>query len=823
MEFKDYLYLIKKRWHIFIIVMFIVFAIHHLYVNQQEPVYEGTARVIVSGDAYGPAMPAGIDYPYNTPQYLGWYKVNTNKMSIMSLQVLGNAAVLLIGDELKNAASAKNEKPAPAVEDDLKNNPTSKWIVKYKDYPYFVKFRKTNLFLNMKSNALHEAEDIVKAEKEASGITGAPASTDPDQKAREILIKSITHLLRSSVSLGGDEDENKMPNEIVNVSFQNPDDRVVVAIPNAVAFAAMEYHRRERDDRIADTIKALEADQALAKSQFETMKKKNFTTIKEYREKSQQGQSEGIPWQFGKGYAEMQTLLAQQVMSLEEQKRGLENQSLRLKEEQDSKRGELLPDSIAYKKFDKDLQSGTYSTPQIDRLRGDTGSLEATLESLRNGPPKRTDVHPSVAPLLQKKKKLDEELAAALAAETDRRANRINEEVQNLDTELRIVEKQTEDLAALISGKVGEIRRLNDLDLMFQQTEFDTERMSKKVIRLEEWKDTLALRQESLKSSKSAIEIYEACSSPRMLPKKGEKFQDYILTAILALIAAIFLIYFMEYIDTRITTEYDVRRHMNLPVISVIPECKAPEVLLTTASPTSLVSERFNTTGTVLRTMMQEKGHKTVLVCSAKPQEGKTSVSVNLAIALSRKGINTVLVDTDMRKPRVHTVLNLPNAVGLSTLLEGKFEVKQIVDNILGESQEEAYNLRDYLLPTEFPNLRVLPSGPIPANPVEFLESNNMRLIIERLKHESEIIIFDSPPMNSVGDGLALASVLDTSLIVVGSRKVEQQEATWMKHLLSSTQASIAGVILNRSHELGKSEYYYYYSYKEGKKVRRTV
>jgi Mrp family chromosome partitioning ATPase len=235
------------------------------------------------------------------------------------------------------------------------------------------------------------------------------------------------------------------------------------------------------------------------------------------------------------------------------------------------------------------------------------------------------------------------------------------------------------------------------------------------------------------------------------------------------------------------------------------------------------MAEIFNTTATLLRSLIAEKHYKNLAVCSALPREGKTTVALNLSIALARKGLNILLVDTDLRRPHIHNLLGLPNNVGLSTILEQKLEEKQILNDVLDIEETVRYNLRDYLLQTsvpQLPNLRVLPSGPLTQNPIHIIESGSMNGLIERLKRESDLIVFDTPPVMRVADALSLATFCDACLLVLASGQIEHNEATWTKHLFNNIQTDMLGVLLNKSRRGRRSVYYKYY-YHETKKIKR--
>lgn len=813
MEFKDYLYIIKKRWFVFILVLLIVFAIHWLYVSDQEASFEGVSRVMIT-----PANNnVGIETvkPFESNFREQWIAFQRAKSSLVSFPVLEGAARCLVNGTRKEVK--ENEPPNgktswnEVLDEKEKELP---WIAEYRDEKWNKAFKDTTWYMNIAANAQKQAVQIVGNASETKKVLS---------EKYDIIVKSLYRVFRNKVDILSDEIELKQPTEIVGIRYEDKNPQIVEAVVNAMAVSAVEYQKIVRKKVVKDLIEYAKAKQQKARDDRQKLHDELTALIENQRKQfMEKNGKEGVWLRYGSDYQSSMKSLQTQISQLETQLREMKAQIIELDEQWEKLNTAKDPDSEESRKYARDVQSGMVVTPEIAAVQAKLNEVENRLAAQKEGPPRRTDKHPTVARLIKARNKIRLQKEQAVARAIKQRLDMIAEEANDLSERRTIVEKQKEELEKNVQLKIAEMKRLSELQTRMELINHTLKEVGSEIVNLDRRLEDLNYSRKAIESSRNTIEIYEPCQSANPLPKKGEKPQDYILTAVLALIASTFLVYFMEYLDTRIASEYDVRRHLNLPVIGVIPEMKIPNILLTTSSPTSEMSERFNTSGTLLKNMMQEKGQKTLLVCSAKPQEGKTTVSVNVAIALARKGINVVLVDTDMRKPKMHTLLNLPNAVGLSTLLEGKFEAKQIVDNILGDMQEEAYNLKDYLLPTEFPNLRVLPSGPIPANPVEFLESSNMKLIVERLKREAELVVFDSPPINTVGDGIALASLLDTCVVVIGAKQVEQQEASWMKHMLSSTQASITGVILNRSRQVMRNEYYYYYN-KDRKKVKRAL
>lgn len=288
----------------------------------------------------------------------------------------------------------------------------------------------------------------------------------------------------------------------------------------------------------------------------------------------------------------------------------------------------------------------------------------------------------------------------------------------------------------------------------------------------------------------------------------GPAYRGAGLWILMAVVVALGAAYVKELIDTNIYTDYDMRRHLNLPVLSLFPRLPRGESpLLTAISVKSPLAEAFHRAATILRTMMAEKKSRTVMVTSAVPREGKTTISVNLAIAFARKGLKTMLIDADLRLPEIHELFKLDRSTGIATLLAA--------------GPDAALRFAEYVRPSGVEHLDILVCGPTPAEPVALLESHAMKVLVGELKAQYDVIVFDAPPVTNVGDPLILAGLVENVVLVVGSGLSERRGVTWAKHLLGTVKANVVGGFLNFARRHGSDSYYYYYYYGYGtKKVR---
>jgi capsular exopolysaccharide synthesis family protein len=277
---------------------------------------------------------------------------------------------------------------------------------------------------------------------------------------------------------------------------------------------------------------------------------------------------------------------------------------------------------------------------------------------------------------------------------------------------------------------------------------------------------------------------------------------------------------FLEYLDDTIRSAEDVENLLHLPALALIPSVgglkkrrsllpasntlqrrngngKALPELLIDAEARSPLAEAYRQLRTSVLLSTAGRSPKTLLVTSSVPSEGKTTTSVNTAISLAQTGANVLIIDADMRRPRLHSTFEMNNRRGLSTILSSDMSEADILGVI--QQHEES-------------GLQLLTSGPIPPNPAELIGSEQMRRLITILKTSFDHIIIDSPPIASFTDGVLIASMVDGVLLVVHGGNTSRSVVRRSRQLLNDVGAKIFGVILNNV-DLQRQNYYYYNHY----------
>ena len=314
------------------------------------------------------------------------------------------------------------------------------------------------------------------------------------------------------------------------------------------------------------------------------------------------------------------------------------------------------------------------------------------------------------------------------------------------------------------------------------------------------------------------VQVHAPTDESKRINRQSLTVGALALSVLMAVFFALGVVYVLEYLDTRMKTEQDVRRYLGLPLLGLIPTQRKP--LVTSEGSSAETAEIFNTAATLVRATARELGMKSFIVTSALAHEGKTTVAVNLAVSLARKGAKVVLVDGDLRGPRIHSLLGLANRTGLTTVLESRLDSARILEEVLSDSERGGARLGavEALVETGIENLSVLPSGPVNDDPVALLESDRMPLLLKELSSAADFVIFDTPPVNLVGDALSLANHADGCIFVVGAGLAQHSDVAWAKHLLSNVQANLLGVFLNRSARQRTGGSYYRYYYQKGRR-----
>jgi len=427
---------------------------------------------------------------------------------------------------------------------------------------------------------------------------------------------------------------------------------------------------------------------------------------------------------------------------------------------------------------------------------------------------------------------------------------KVTQQIEQLEGELRASHQRV--LVTLDNNYRSAIQREDSLRKAFMQQREETMQQNHAAIDAKmlqadidsnrQLLDSLLQSQKGVEVSqagmlKNNIRIAEASPMPRT-PVLPRRMQNILLSALLALMGGVGLVLFLDYINNKIESVEDIDRYLRLPALGVIPAldqggkarrllskaasvhshnggdnggtnggnnggsngkelapamASAGSVILTQVETNSSIAESYRQLRTAL--MLSSAGHapRTLLITSSQPAEGKTTTSVNTAISLAQTGAAVLLVDADLRRPRVHRIFNLKNNAGLCNYLAGECDLSSLIQ-------------------VAMPNLYVLPVGPLPPNPAELLGSPKMKQMIETLSVNFDYVVIDSPPVSSFADSLILSALVEGVIIVVKAGMTPREMAQRTKAHLQSVGAKILGVVVNQI-KLQPHDYYYYSTY----------
>ena len=290
-------------------------------------------------------------------------------------------------------------------------------------------------------------------------------------------------------------------------------------------------------------------------------------------------------------------------------------------------------------------------------------------------------------------------------------------------------------------------------------------------------------------------------------PSKPRKKFILALALVLGVVVGVGAVAGRDAIDGSLRTVDEAESYLELPALATIPDRRDTKVLRSSKKRHSLVlvdapdspeAEAFRTLRTSISLLGKESEFRSFLFTSAIPGEGKTFVALNFALSLAQQGLETVIVDADLREPRIETALQSEGErAGLTALLSGQID------------------LNDAVRATEHDNLILLPAGQRAPDPAKLLGNKQFENMVENLLREFDRVVIDSPPVNAVSDALLVAAAADATCLVVRAGKTPKRAIRRAISQLHVAHASVAGFVFNRLPIQGRSAGYYYYYYGE--------
>jgi capsular exopolysaccharide synthesis family protein len=426
----------------------------------------------------------------------------------------------------------------------------------------------------------------------------------------------------------------------------------------------------------------------------------------------------------------------------------------------------LRASNISENSFSEVLKDPTIQA-LVQQRNGFQMELTDALRTLKEG-------HPDIKELRSRLGSLDE---------------RIAEQVSNirvsLQTDFDIVSRRERSLYA-------NIQQLKEETISLSKQTLELDRLEREYNQNKAFlEDMLARSNEADISSTNSVNNVRVIepARPPTGPYSPNVRRTLALSSFLGLFFGIGLVLGLDYLDHTLRTPDQVERYVGLEVLAALPKM--------TESNARVLREAFQSLRTAIMLAARGEGCQVVMVTSAVPEEGKTTVAFNLAKVLATGGSKVLLIDSDLRKPRLHRLIKAKNVRGLTSVVLGERAASEVVHRV-----------------PNVPNLELITSGPLPPNPPELFGKETFRRLLEEASNTYDWVLLDSPPVASVTDPVICAGRSDLVVLVVQYGSTRRQVVREALRLLSRTGVRVAGAILNKI-DVERDHYYYtgYYSY----------
>jgi capsular exopolysaccharide synthesis family protein len=422
-------------------------------------------------------------------------------------------------------------------------------------------------------------------------------------------------------------------------------------------------------------------------------------------------------------------------------------------------------------------------------------------------------------------------LKAKLDSMREELKSEIEKAVDHAESEYRSDIKKESSLKTLLEKQRADVVRMNSDAILYNSLDIEVENKRKLLNSLVERQNEalVSARIGGLKTSNiSIIDRGEVPGDP-VSPKKK---RNLILAFLIGILGGGGLCFFLEYLDNTVKGPEDVERLAGLPSLGVIPylppegirkrkrygfyskykysdgtqnpgeEANSPAIqeieFVNESYPKISVSEDYRTVRTSILLSQTESPPQTIAISSSMPQEGKTATVTNMAVSFSQLEKRILIIDADLRKPRLHRLFKIKNVGGLSGYLTGRVSIKDVIQE------------------TSHENIWIISSGPIPPNPAELLNSERMKELLNDMKEKFDVVLLDTPPILAVVDALIVSSLSDSMVFIIKAGKTARLPFLRAVEELKQAKTKIIGVVFNEvkiKERESYSPYYHYYRY----------
>jgi capsular exopolysaccharide synthesis family protein len=671
-----------------------------------------------------------------------------------------------------------------------------------------------------KEVAIKTQVEILKSRTLAEGVVDAILSS-PDKKAFENMMtgKNGIPLTRSQIAKSLQSNLKVTPirdTDLIEVKVTAKDPRMAALLANTVAAEYRQESLQLSRGEITEVRQFLQEQLKIVQDSLRLAE----DSLKNYMQEEEVSALPEETSELVKQLATFESLFNEAKIELEANQKRLEHMKKQLSE----RKSQML---------DEVTQT---TSPMIQKLREEITELEAMrAEYMAQGV---EETHPKMQQILTRiketKAKLIEETTQLISREptlTDplSYSQELLGKILTLEVEMQSLSAKADGLHRIVNRYSEKMNMLPDKSLKLARLQRSTKVGENIFLMLKEKHEEARIKEAGQIGN---VRIVDQAIPPES-PIRPKKKLNVLLGSFLGLLLGGAVTLLLESLDTSLKSIEEIE-NQGLSVLGHIPKIrrtkkvkrsgkeqtqvqdeevgKVTSNLITHFAPKSPVSEAYRTFRTNIQFTNLDSPPQTILVTSPGPGEGKSTTVANLAITFSQMGTKTLLMDTDFRRPILHSIFGLEKEIGITNYLVGKAPLEMVIKK------------------TQVPNLDIVTCGVIPPNPSELLASEKMKGFLDQLKAEYQMILFDSPPVIAVTDAAVLSLLLDGVVLVACARQTSREALARAKTLLENVKAKMLGVVLNKveaKSTYGSYYYYYYYHYygdrKETRKIKRRV
>ena len=443
------------------------------------------------------------------------------------------------------------------------------------------------------------------------------------------------------------------------------------------------------------------------------------------------------------------------------------------------------------------VSTATQRDPQWERLKTQLVELETTKASMLNGTAGQARKGPKHPDVLQVDRAIEEtKRNFAAATETYQSSksearNPIYDGLRDRYIASRVDEAssaaQTAAMAAVVNEIRGEMAVMPAQQAKIAELEAEVGAASQTYNLMRVKLDEAKIKEQQAKNE-VGLRVVEPAYVYPVNQRKGLKvIVAFLLSPLLGILIALLL----NYTDNTVRTSADAEKALALPVLSEVPRIRSHSLVRQKCP--EIVRVAYQTLSSNMWIASQNENVNSVVVVSAVPDSGRSITASNLAASLAQEGARVVLVDADFRQPTQHLIMGVDNKVGLSNLLNG------------------AAALEEVLVPTRLQGLLLVPSGPVPDNPVKLLRSDEMRDFVEQVRAVADFVIYDTSAGVAFSDAVLVSSMVGSAIFVQSAGTVARGSEKEFLARLDTVGVNVMGIVLNNIRREDSSGYFHFY------------